>query len=136
MTAQGKPGATAGGRNTTADNEGATEAAAGHEGQVHHRNRTAGLPGEDGYVGVPPGEEGQYGMRRDDADTPRGSDDDASISHSASERDSHYAQWRKQHPESAGTIADFEAWRRAQTAPGTNVGPPAPDGTSPKKQAE
>jgi hypothetical protein len=122
MSAPGKPGSVTGKRDTAGDKKAATQPAAGHEGQVHHRNRTASLPGEDPYAGVPPGEEGQYGMRRDDASEPW-YNDQTLTSHSADERDSHYAQWREQHPDGAGTVEDFEAWRRAQTAPGTNNGP-------------
>jgi hypothetical protein len=45
----------------------ANEKLSGHERQVHQRNQTTQDPGEHGYAGVPPGEEGQYGMRRSDA---------------------------------------------------------------------
>lgn len=117
MSAQGKPGSATGKRNAASDRDAVTQPAAGHEGQVHHRNRTASPPSEEGYTGVPPGEEGQYGMRRDASpDHPS-----ALPSQSAGERSSSYAQWREEHPEGEGTLEDFEQWRRAQTAPGTNT---------------
>ena len=111
----------------------------GHERQVHHRNYSGKGPGRDGYVGVPPGEEGQYGMRRRGSVEPWYNDPDLP-SHSADEHDLHYARWRKdqlaqfdadyvawkkQRSGSFGT--DFDEWRRKQTAPGTNVGSPEPN---------
>lgn len=39
-----------------------------HEQQVNQRNYGPQTADAEGYTGVPPGEEGQYGMRRDDAD--------------------------------------------------------------------
>ncbi|MDE2599099.1 MAG: hypothetical protein KGL40_05700 [Rhodocyclaceae bacterium] len=112
----------------------------GHERQVHHRNYSGKGPGRDGYVGVPPGEEGQYGMRRSGASVEPWYNDVDLASHSADEHDSHYARWRKDQlaqfdadytawkKERSGSFGtDFDEWRRKQTAPGTNVGSPVPD---------
>lgn len=109
--------------------ESTTQNGAGPAGQVHQRNRTASRPSAEGYTGVPPGEEGQYGMRRDASPH----DDAAKPSHSASERDSNYARWRAEHPDGEGTLEDFEQWRRAQTAPGTNIRAPDAERQSVKK---
>jgi hypothetical protein len=85
----------------------------GHERQVHHRNRTEHEPSEEGYVGVPPGEEGQYGMRRSDSTEPLDTDSatDTGSTDKPGVPDGHA-------PES------FDDWRRKQTAPDTNVGAP------------
>lgn len=104
------------------------------ERQVHQRNQADKTPGEAGYVNVPPGEQGQYGLRRSGTASPW-YDDPNTGSHSADEHDSHYAQWRREQidrfdaeyrdwkKERYGNFCkDFETWRRAQTAPGTNVG--------------
>lgn len=111
----------------------------GRERQVHHRNYGGQGPGSEGYVNVPPGEQGQYGMRRGGPTEPWYNQAGAGT-HSADERDSHYAQWREQQvarldadyqdwkkEKYASFCKDFETWRRAQTAPGTNVRSPERD---------
>jgi hypothetical protein len=102
-----------------------------HERQVHHRNKITHGPDNDGYTGVPPGEEGQYGMRRDGSTEPWYNDPNVG-SHSADESDSRYSEWRASHPPANAEAGDgetarakeLEQWRREQTAPGTNVGSP------------
>lgn len=51
---------------TPADSALDHEKLSGHERQVHERNHTKKEPSEEGYTSVPPGEKGQYGMRRDE----------------------------------------------------------------------
>lgn len=108
----------------------------GHERQLHHRNHSSLQPHDDGYSQLPPGEEGQYGMRRSGAQQPWYNDPSLG-SHSASNADSHYAEWRKaqlarfdsdyrdwRREQYEAFCQSFDAWRRRQTAPGTNVAAP------------
>lgn len=109
---------------------------AGHERQTHNRNHSTLSPRNDGYSQVPPGEEGQYGMRRSGPVEPWYNDPNVSA-HSTNDTDWHYAQWRKaqvdafdndyrewQKERYATFSNEFEAWRLAQTSPGSNVGAP------------
>lgn len=95
-----------------------------HEQQVHHRGFTG--QEQDGERSVPPGEQGQYGLRREGQAEPWDADSTVG-SHNADESDASYTEWRKENPN-----GDIEEWRRKQTAPGTNVGTPIDHSTNPK----